>query len=75
MHIEKIVLYLNQQTHTTMTTYGGKYTAPRAYNRTAPTKYDYLMALQNAGINFRISTPINALKAACEKNGIEVIAK
>jgi len=28
--------------------------------------------LQNAGIIYRLSTPINALKARCEKEGIQV---
>ena len=55
-----------------MTLYGGPQKTTRAYNRTAPTKYDYFVALQNAGIVYRLSTPINALKARCEKEGIEV---
>jgi len=55
-----------------MTTYGGNIRLPRAYNRTAPTKYDYFVALQNAGINYRINTPIKALKARCEAENIFV---
>ena len=55
-----------------MTTYGGNQKLPRAYKRTAPTKYDYFTALQNAGIVYRLSTPVNALKARCEKEGILV---
>jgi hypothetical protein len=55
-----------------MTTYGGNQRLPRNYNRTAPTKYDYFVALQNAGIIYRLSTPMSALKARCEKEGIQV---
>ena len=55
-----------------MTTYGGPQKTTRSYNRTAPTKYDYFTALQNAGIVYRIGTPINALKSRCEKEGIQV---
>ena len=55
-----------------MTTYGGNIRLPRAYNRTAPTKYDYFVALQNAGINYRINTPIKALKERCEAENIFV---
>jgi len=58
--------------HKIMTTYGGPQKISRAYNRTAPTKYDYFIALQNAGIIYRLSTPINALKARCQKEGIQV---
>jgi len=60
------------KTNTTMTTYGGNQRLPRNYNRTAPTKYDYFVALQNAGIIYRLSTPMSALKARCEKEGIQV---
>lgn len=52
--------------------YGGNQRLARKYNRTAPTKYDYFIALQNAGIVYRLNTPINALKARCKKEGIEV---
>ena len=55
-----------------MTLYGGPQKTTRAYNRKAPTKYDYFVALQNAGIVYRLSTPINALKARCKKEGIQV---
>ena len=52
--------------------YGGPQKTTRAYNRTAPTKADYWTALYNRGIVYRFDTPINALKARCEKEGIEV---
>jgi hypothetical protein len=55
-----------------MTVYGGNEKLPRAYKRTAPTKYDYFTALQNAGIVYRLSTPVQALKVRCEKEGILV---
>jgi len=61
---------LNKKRQRVMTTYGGKIRLPRAYNRTAPTKYDYFVALQNAGINYRLSTPIKALKARCAAENI-----
>lgn len=57
---------------TIMTVYGGNQKLARAYKRTAPTKYDYFTALQNAGIVYRLSTPVQALKARCEKEGILV---
>ena len=52
--------------------YGGNQRLARKYNRTAPTKADYWTALYNRGIAYRFNTPINALKARCEKEGIEV---
>ena len=55
-----------------MTLYGGPQKTTRAYNRTAPTKYDYFIALQNAGISYRLSTPAKALKLRCELEGITV---
>jgi len=55
-----------------MTTYGGNQRLARKYNRTAPTKYDYFIALQNAGIIYRLSASTKTLKARCEQEGIEV---
>ena len=55
-----------------MTIYGGTQKTTRVYNRTAPTKYDYFKALENAGINYRLSTPIKALKARCKSENIIV---
>ena len=65
-------IFVSTNNTTTMTTYGGPQKTTRPYNRTAPTKYDYFTALQNAGIVYRIGTPINALKSRCEKEGIQV---
>ena len=44
----------------------------RAYNRTAPKKLDYIYALEAKGIYPRLSTPLKALKARCEKEEIKV---
>jgi len=56
-------------------TYGGKQKKTRSYDRKAPTKADYYMALYNRGIRYSFDAPLATLKARTKKEGIEVKRK